>query len=36
MTKLTSAHTGFPDRDAAHLSAGCTLNYWAPLAKYLA
>ena len=35
-TALTFAHTGFPDANAAHLSAGWDANYWEPLAKYLA
>lgn len=35
-TVLTFEHTGFPDDQAAHLSAGWKANYWEPLAKFLA
>jgi len=34
-TVLTFEHKGFPDADAAHLSAGWKSNYWEPLEKYL-
>lgn len=34
-TVLTFQHTGFPDADAAHLSAGWKSNYWEPIEKYL-
>lgn len=34
-TVLTFEHSGFPDADAAHLSAGWKSNYWEPLEKYL-
>lgn len=32
---LAFEHSGFPDADAAHLSAGWKSNYWEPLEKYL-
>jgi hypothetical protein len=35
-TKLMFDHRGFPDGDGAHLASGWYLNYWDPLAKYLA
>jgi activator of HSP90 ATPase len=35
-TKLIFDHTGFPAGQGEHLATGWNLNYWAPLAKYLA
>ncbi|HEX4417225.1 MAG TPA: SRPBCC domain-containing protein [Kofleriaceae bacterium] len=35
-TKLTLDHTGYPDDQHDHLSAGWASNYFVPLAKYLA
>jgi activator of HSP90 ATPase len=35
-TKLTFLHTGFPTGMAPHLAEGWHINYWEPLAKYLA
>jgi len=35
-TKLVFDHTGFPAGTAEHLAAGWKMNYWEPLAKYLA
>jgi activator of HSP90 ATPase len=35
-TKLMFDHRGFPDGDGAHLAPGWYLNYWDPLAKFLA
>ncbi len=35
-TKLTFDHTGFPVDQAQHLAVGWRINYWEPLAKYLA
>jgi activator of HSP90 ATPase len=34
--KLIFDHTGFPVGQGEHLATGWNLNYWAPLAKYLA
>lgn len=35
-TKLILDHKGFPEGDFAHLDPGWHLQYWEPLAKYLA
>jgi activator of HSP90 ATPase len=35
-TKLMFDHRGFPDGAGAHLAPGWYLNYWDPLAKFLA
>ena len=35
-TKLVLDHTGYPDEQHDHLSAGWAENYFEPLAKYLA
>lgn len=35
-TKLVFDHTGFPQGDAEHLLDGWKINYWEPLAKFLA
>ncbi|SRR5258708_26530569 len=35
-TKLMFDHRGFPDGNGAHLAPGWYLNYWDPLAKFLA
>lgn len=35
-TKLIFDHTGFPVDQAEHLAIGWKINYWEPLAKYLA
>jgi activator of HSP90 ATPase len=35
-TKLVFDHRGFPDGAGAHLAPGWYLNYWDPLAKFLA
>ncbi len=35
-TKLIFDHTGFPNGDAQHLAEGWHVNYWEPLAKFLA
>jgi activator of HSP90 ATPase len=35
-TKLTFDHTGFPDGQGDHLAVGWKMNYWTPLAKFLA
>jgi activator of HSP90 ATPase len=35
-TRLVLEHTGYPDAQHDHLSAGWTTNYFEPLAKYLA
>jgi len=35
-TKLMFDHRGFPSGDGAHLAPGWYLNYWDPLAKFLA
>ncbi|MGA2370509.1 MAG: SRPBCC domain-containing protein [Candidatus Korobacteraceae bacterium] len=35
-TKLVFDHTGFPESLAEHLATGWKINYWEPLAKYLA
>jgi uncharacterized protein YndB with AHSA1/START domain len=35
-TSLTLDHVGFPNGDGAELAQGWHLNYWEPLAKYLA
>ncbi len=35
-TKLTFDHAGFPNDQAQHLSEGWHINYWEPLAKFLA
>ncbi len=35
-TKLVFDHTGFPESRAEHLATGWKINYWEPLAKYLA
>jgi uncharacterized protein YndB with AHSA1/START domain len=35
-TKLVFDHTGFPPDQAQHLAIGWKINYWEPLAKYLA
>lgn len=35
-TKLMFDHRGFPDGGGAHLAPGWYLNYWDPLAKFLA
>jgi activator of HSP90 ATPase len=35
-TKLVFDHTGFPVDQAQHLAIGWRINYWEPLAKYLA
>jgi activator of HSP90 ATPase len=35
-TKVVLDHGGFPQGTGAHLAAGWHLNYWQPLAKYLA
>jgi activator of HSP90 ATPase len=35
-TKLMFDHRGFPDGSGAHLAPGWYLNYWDPLAKFLA
>ena len=35
-TKLIFDHTGFPSGQGEHLATGWNVNYWAPLAKYLA
>jgi activator of HSP90 ATPase len=35
-TKLIFDHRGFPDGAGPHLAAGWYLNYWDPLAKFLA
>lgn len=35
-TTLTFDHTGFPAGDGEHLAEGWALNYWQPLAKFLA
>lgn len=35
-TKLMFDHTGFPIDQAQHLAIGWRINYWEPLAKYLA
>jgi len=34
-TKLTFAHTGFPNGQGEHLASGWRGNYWEPLAKVL-
>lgn len=34
-TTLVFTHTGFPDANASHLSAGWKANYWVPLARFL-
>ena len=35
-TTVVFDHTGFPNGKAEHLAEGWKLNYWEPLAKYLA
>lgn len=35
-TKLIFDHAGFPGAQAAHLAEGWHINYWEPLAKFLA
>jgi activator of HSP90 ATPase len=35
-TKLLFDHTGFPEGQAQHLATGWKINYWEPLARYLA
>lgn len=35
-TELVFDHTGFPQSLAQHLATGWHINYWEPLAKYLA
>jgi len=35
-TKLIFDHTSFPNGDAQHLAEGWRVNYWEPLAKFLA
>jgi len=35
-TRLVFDHTGFPDAAAVHLAEGWHINYWVPLAKFLA
>jgi len=35
-TKLIFDHKGFPDGTAQHLAEGWHINYWEPLAKFLA
>ena len=35
-TRLTLDHAGFPPGEAQHLAEGWQLNYFVPLAKYLA
>jgi activator of HSP90 ATPase len=35
-TQLIFSHTGFPIDQAQHLAVGWKINYWEPLAKYLA
>jgi uncharacterized protein YndB with AHSA1/START domain len=35
-TKLVLDHSGYPEEQHGHLSAGWTANYFEPLAKYLA
>ena len=35
-TKLIFDHAGFPNEQAQHLSEGWHVNYWEPLAKFLA
>jgi len=35
-TKIVFDHTGFPKGDAEHLAEGWRVNYWEPLAKFLA
>jgi hypothetical protein len=35
-TKLILDHKGFPEGDFAHLDPGWHMQYWEPLAKYLA
>jgi activator of HSP90 ATPase len=35
-TRLLFDHKGFPDDQAVHLATGWHINYWEPLAKFLA
>lgn len=35
-TKIVFDHTGFPKSEAEHLAEGWRVNYWEPLAKFLA
>ncbi|HTA56605.1 MAG TPA: SRPBCC domain-containing protein [Candidatus Baltobacteraceae bacterium] len=35
-TKIVFDHTGFPKGQAEHLAEGWRINYWEPLAKFLA
>ena len=35
-TKIIFDHTGFPKENAEHLAEGWHVNYWEPLAKFLA
>jgi hypothetical protein len=35
-TLLVFEHTGFPQGEAQHLAQGWKMNYWQPLAKFLA
>ncbi len=35
-TRIVFDHAGFPSEAAAHLAEGWHMNYWEPLAKYLA